>query len=422
MAHSKARAVSSKLDWRKSWGLHPDFPLFPLGNPDEPHKLRWAKKVRGKLCYFGKVEGDAKGVKALEVWLRDKDDLIAGRTPRSKVGGLTIRELCNKFLAAKRTDVDIGRLTSRTFVQYSRTTDLLVEAFGLERSVADLGPADFESLYAVLSKRHGVGTLGRPVTMIRSVFKYAVESDLIDRAIRFGPRFKAPSQADRRKHKARLKQANGGKLFSAAEIRAMLDAAPPQLKAMILLGINGGLGNTDCATLPISALDLNVGWLDFPRPKTGIERRIPLWPETMTALREAIEARRKLRKPRDPDDARLVFLTRLGQPWVRYKFDETKDEGGNLTVRGRATDSIATETTKLLTTLGIKRPGLSFYALRHTFETVAGATADQVAVNSIMGHVDASMAAEYREQIDDERLEAVVNHVHAWLYKGVNRG
>ena len=39
-----------------------------------------------------------------------------------------------------------------------------------------------------------------------------------------------------------------------------------------------------------------------------------------------------------------------------------------------------------------------------------------MSVDSIMGHVDASMAGEYREEIADDRLRAVVDHVHAWLY------
>jgi integrase len=249
--------------------------------------------------------------------------------------------------------------------------------------------------------------------MVRSLFKYGVESDLIDRAVKFGPRFKAPSKADRRKHKARQKHANGAKVFEAADIRRMLKKALPQLRAMILLGINCGLGNSDCATLPMSALSLKTAWLDFPRPKTGIERRVPLWAETVKAL-EVVATKRP--KPKDPQHAPLVFVTRTGQPWVRFALEETKDEAGRVVVAGRATDSIACETIKLLKALGIKRPGLSFYTLRHTFETVAGGTADQVAVNAIMGHVDASMAAEYREHIEDARLKAVVNHVRAWLF------
>ena len=55
---------------------HPDFPLFA-------HKSgRWCKKVRGKFCYFGKVADDPKGEAALNKWLNERDDLLAGRTPR----------------------------------------------------------------------------------------------------------------------------------------------------------------------------------------------------------------------------------------------------------------------------------------------------------------------------------------------------
>ena len=57
-----------------------------------------------------------------------------------------------------------------------------------------------------------------------------------------------------------------------------------------------------------------------------------------------------------------------------------------------------------------------FYSLRHCFETIAGETTDQVCVNSIMGHVDNSMASVYRERISDERLRAVVETVRAWLW------
>lgn len=419
MAHSKRKVSTLKPDWRKALGLHPDFPLFPLGDPKRPEQRRWAKKVRGKLKYFGFVRDDPKGVKALDTWNRDKDELIAGRTPRAKLGGLTIRDLCNKFLAGKRTDVDTGKLSPRTFVEYSRTTDLLIDGFGKDRPVLDLHPDDFEMLYGKLAKKHGLTTLGREVTMVRSVFKYAVEADLIERAVKFGPRFKSPKVADRRKHKARRKRANGAKVFAADEIQAMLAAAGPQLKAMILLGINCGFGNTDCALLPKSAV--KAGWVDFPRPKTGIERRCPLWPETNAAI-EAVIAKRG--KAKNADHTGLVFLTRLGQPWVRYELVETKDDTGKVKVTGRADDAIAKATSKLLTALGIKRAGLSFYTLRHTFETVGGGTADQVAVNAIMGHVHETMAAEYRQYIDDARLKAVVAHVHRWLFggEGVSRG
>ena len=38
---------------------------------------------------------------------------------------------------------------------------------------------------------------------------------------------------------------------------------------MILLGINGGMGNHDCATMPLDVVDLEHAWIRYARPKTG---------------------------------------------------------------------------------------------------------------------------------------------------------
>ena len=64
----------------------------------------------------------------------------------------------------------------------------------------------------------------------------------------------------------------------------------------------------------------------------------------------------------------------------------------------------------------MSRRGLGFYTLRRCFETITGETKDQLAVESIMGHVDPSMGAVYRERISDERLRAVTEHVRNLLF------
>jgi hypothetical protein len=72
------------------------------------------------------------------------------------------------------------------------------------------------------------------------------------------------------------------------------------------------------------------------------------------------------REPKDAAYQGLVFLTRHRQPWVRYTLRESKDEAGKKIASGVVDDAIAKSTAKLLTNIGIERPGLSFYALRHT--------------------------------------------------------
>jgi integrase len=275
--------------------------------------------------------------------------------------------------------------------------------------VSDLAADDFERLRAQLAKSMGVVSLGNEIQRVRVVFKYADDAGLIDRAPRYGPGFKKPSRKALRLARA----ARGRRMFEADELRKLLGGAGPALRAIVLLGINAGLGNTDIGRMPMSALDLQGGWLDYPRCKTGIPRRCPLWPETVAAIRAA---RAKLPPAKNPDE--LAILTRRGQPWV--KVTTTRDEEGKVIVR--FDDCIAKETAKLLQDLGLARPGLNFYALRHTFETIGGETRDQVAVNAIMGHVEDTMAAAYRERVSDERLRAVTDHVRAWLFPPKARG
>jgi len=67
------------------------------------------------------------------------------------------------------------------------------------------------------------------------------------------------------------------------------------------------------------------------------------------------------------------------------------------------TDAVRLEFGKLLTALGMKRLGLGFDALRHTFATTAARAEKPSAVDHIMGHVDPSMGANYGQRIEDQR-------------------
>jgi integrase len=172
------------------------------------------------------------------------------------------------------------------------------------------------------------------------------------------------------------------------------------MRAMTLLGLNSGFGNNDLATLPLSALDLDAGWVDFPRPKTGIARRCPLWPETIAAIRAVLADHPTAKYPAD---ANLVFLQKSGRRWVQNTENARAD---NLCIHFR----------ELLRKCGLHRVGLGFYSLRHVFRTVADAARDPVAIDLMMGHCDPSMANHYRERVDDARLLAVAEHVRDWLY------
>ena len=101
----------------------------------------WCKKVRGKIHYFGRIVGDEDGQKALNLWLEQRDDLLAGRTPRSTGdSGPTMADVCNRFLTFKQGLLDSGELAKRTFERYHATCSRMVEHFGRTRLVADLRP------------------------------------------------------------------------------------------------------------------------------------------------------------------------------------------------------------------------------------------------------------------------------------------
>jgi integrase len=378
----------------------PDFPLFPHRNG------RWAKKVRQKFCYFSKWADDPKGEAAITLWLDQKEELLAGRTPRSAADsdGLTVADVVNAFLTAKGSLVETGELQRRTWHDYYLVCERIVRVCGRTRLVSDLGVDDFARLRADSAKTRGPVALSNDISRARVLYKWAFDEGLILTPMRYGQSFKRPSRKTIRLSRA----AKGPRMFEREEVLAMLDGAiidgvkvkgaGEPLRTMILLALNGGLGNSDVANLPRSAVDLEQGWIDFPRPKTGIPRRIPLWPEAVSSLREWLA----LRPEHKGDIAEgLVFVTRAGGSWSKTVAD----------------NPVCKETAKLLKRLGLSQNGLNFYSLRRTFRTVASEVRDEAAADSIMGHAPRSddMAAVYRQRICDQRLMAVVDHVREWM-------
>src|SRR5262245_21531920 len=129
------------------------FPLTPHGSG------KWQKKIRGSTYYFGRwgrmvdgklqrVEGDG-WREALDLYEQQREDLHAGRNPRVKSDGLTLADLCNRFLTAKVHKREAGEIGGRVFAEYKNITDLLISTFGESRLVDDLAADDFSALRRV---------------------------------------------------------------------------------------------------------------------------------------------------------------------------------------------------------------------------------------------------------------------------------
>lgn len=386
-------AKSSKRNpTREEW--NEPYPNFPLSY--HPPSGRLYKSIRSQRFYFG-YHDDWQA--AVDKFDRERDALYAGREPtqptNGQAGGPTVKDLLNKFRETKLVELEEGEICQRTFDDYQRICDIIFETFDKNRLLEDLRPDDFRRLRKKLTKGCGPTARASYLTRLRVPFNFALKEEMVSRALAFGTAFKLPSKKVLRKHRAK----NGKKLFEREQIHALLNAAKPTMRAMIWLGINCGLGNSDVGQL--RRKHIKNGWLSYPRPKTGVDRRAWLWPETREALEEAAKHRPKAK---DASDGELVFLTAKGRPWHKDK----------------AQSPLSAEFKKLAESVGVHRAGIGFYALRHTYRTVADECRDFPAIDMTMGHARDDMGSVYRERISDDRLRAVSEHVREWLLGGVD--
>ena len=98
-------------------------------------------------------------------------------------------------------------------------------------------------------------------------------------------------------------------MFEAADIRNDAGQCLPYSAGHDFIGDqNCGFGPTDVGTLPQKAVDLETGWVKIPRPKTGLDRRIPLGLITVSAIQKALEVRPKAKR----GFGHLLFVTKEG--------------------------------------------------------------------------------------------------------------
>ena len=381
---------------------YPEYPLFAHASN------QWAKKIKGRMWYFGTLDDPTA---ALAKYDEQIHEIQAGRDPRRtrkqiSAAELSVYDMCNLYLARQQARIKSGEVSNRHFSDCFRSCKLITDYFGKFQSASALKVADFTAFRESFPSTWGPTKVSLEISRVKACFKWASDSELIPALPKFGPDFKRTSGSVGRRDQQQRQAARGGKLdFSADEIQKLLKASTGWLHACILLGINGGMGNADCGRLSTKFLDLDSGWYDLPRHKTGVPRKFQLWPETIAAIRTAM-AERPIAKDDTHDD--LCFMTSRGKPiWL-----ESTSLKGSTGFR----DSVTKAFTALCASCGVSRKQRGFYSLRRTFETVAGGSKDQVAVDVVMGHSDHSMAAVYRHRIDDQRLIDVGQFVHDWLF------
>jgi integrase len=308
----------------------------------------------------------------LATFLKKRDHLYAGLRPPTDEP--KVADLLDTFLGPKDRAFKAGEISEVTYNEYEAVCDIMA-AWGKHRHLSSLTAVDFLQLREALgkgkTKQLGAVTVKRRLTIARMILKSARKLRV---TLDYDDDLRSPSARILRQIKNSKKR-----LFTSKQVRQIVKNANGELRGMVLLGVNCGFGPKDCCDLPTDRVDLKNGWHNFHRIKTGVERRCPLWPETVKALRGATNNGK-------------VFASKWNRRNIAYHFRQLVD--------GFYVKDVT-----------------EFYSLRRTFETIATTSGvTQAVVDAIMGHVPASddMSATYRQKIFNEQLLQCSNHVRQW--------
>ena len=106
--------------------------------------------------------------------------------------------------------------------------------------------------------------------------------------------------------------------YTNAEIKTLVNAATGQHKLHVLLALNCGFYAVDIAHLRRDEVDLKAGTITRRRTKTRRQKHTPLvtyplWPATLTLLRQYVEK-----------DGALALRTSKGKPWATSTLKDDK--------------------------------------------------------------------------------------------------
>jgi integrase len=345
------------------------------------HKTgQYCKKIKGKIYYFG---NDRKV--ALQRYYDQAAFLHTGRPtdPKPRNDSFSMKMLCNLYLDHQESRAAIKEIKQNHVYGQTLILRSLVRFVGPNCQVLDVSTMDLQNYRKKLIKSNkSSNTINNHIATIKALYNWALDNEIVKDA----PNLRAIKKVTISK--------TDKPIFDMSQIEKLLQSASEKMKAMIWLGLNCGFGCTDCAQLKWENVDLKTSRVVFPRGKTGVNRNLPLWPETVKALRE-------IQKSGD-----LVFYTSRGNTWVRM-IEGTDKHGNKKHVKD---DAVTKEFTKLLKKTNLKtEKGMGFYTLRRTAATLAARSGDPFAVQKLLGHADLKMATTYVQDVS-EQTDRVINN------------
>ena len=342
------------------------------------HKTgQYCKKIKGKIYYFGKDKQ-----LALERYLEQASLLHHNRnsTVKKKNTDMTLKTLSELYLQYQLSKVQSDELTARHYTDQINCLNKFVNSIGRFVKVKDISTLDLQKYRRQVNKSYSSQRTNLNISVMKAMFHWAKKNDI---SIEI-PNIDAISR-NKIDHQQRY-------IFSSEEIRKLLELADVQMKVMIWLGLNCGFGCTDCAKLQWVNFDFKKNRVILARGKTGILRDLPLWPETVEALKNIPHR-----------EGKLVFYTKHEKPMISERYI-----GSGNSRKYSSTNMVTTKFTRLMKKAGIHVPkGTGFYSLRRAAATMAARSGDPFAVQRLLGHADLKMATRYVQDVSKQTDEVI---------------
>jgi len=341
---------------------------------------QYCKKIKGKVRYFGTNKK-----KALEKYLAQATYLHGAQSLAQKIsnGKMTLKQLCDLYLRYQNSRVLVGDITAKHYNDLTYSLSRFMSFLGPGCRIENISTLDLQNYKRKLQSSYpSIDRQNLHIGLMKAMFHWARKNDVLDTI----PNIDAISK-DRVVHKEKY-------TFNKKQIRKLLSIADVKMKAMIWLGLNCGFGCTDCSRLKWEDLDFKNSRVELARSKTKIGRNLPLWPETIKALKEI------------PRSGALVFTISKDHPWIRTTAT-TNDNGEPKYI---IDNRISTIFSRLMKKVRIQAPkGTGFYTLRRTAATMAARSGDPFAVQRLLGHVDLTMATRYVQDVSEQTDRVIEN-------------
>lgn len=237
---------------------------LPNGKPAFRSTKQVDRKAAWRLCVEWEKASEAAGEGSMtEVQARRVLDSILASVGERKIRTPSTQEFFTKWLEGKR----ISKKPS-TARMYKAAVEGFLNSLGAraQRPLASLHVSDIEA-YQDIRTSSGIAaaTVRMDLKIVRSVLETARRHGLISHNVAEAVDLPIVKSQER-------------DVFTHAEIRAILDAAPPDWRTAVLLGFYSGARLSDVVALRWDNIDLSEGVLFFLQGKTGKKVEVPIHP------------------------------------------------------------------------------------------------------------------------------------------------